>query len=166
MNTLTNKLSNGNEIIYQLIQDGENLPIAYHSETSKQLIQVLEYARKNKTRIKVYLGDPKTGKNWNEENDTMGYIGLIRGTNARFPILVNNARSFGGGSIMDNCIVKIRESKGKRVLYQCANFQASNVEIKEGSNVEGYTHEVFINNSLYSRHKSLISAERLKAKMI
>lgn len=96
MNTLTIEHGNGNLTTYQLIQDGNNLPIAYHVETSAKVIEVMERARKNKERVKIHFGDVTTGKDWNEENDTIGIIGLSRGKNARFPILLHNARSNGG----------------------------------------------------------------------
>lgn len=165
MTTLVIDRKNGNSTIYQLIPDGQNLPLAYHVETDKKVIDVLEYCRKNRIRIKLNYGDVQTGKSWNEEHDTMGYVSMSKGHEARFPILVNNCRSYGGGSLMDNCILKIQESKGKKVLYQAPNFQPSTFEIKEGSDKEGYTHELFINGSLYSRHKSLKSAQLLQKKL-
>jgi hypothetical protein len=123
MKHLTINHSNGNSTTYQLIEDGGNLPIAYHAETPANIIEVMERARKNRTRIKLSYGDINTGKDWNEEFDVTGYIGLSKGYEARFPILVHNARSMGGGSILDHCIVKIKESKGKIVLFQAANYQ-------------------------------------------
>jgi hypothetical protein len=173
MTTLVIDHKNGHSTTYQLIQDGQNLPLAYHVETDKRVIDALEYCRKNRLRVKINYGDVATGKSWNEEHDTMGYVSMSKGHEARFPILVHNARAYGGGSLMDNCILKIQESKGKRVLFQAANFQPSTFEIKECSEVQnfndeqlqGYTHELWINGELYSRHKSLRSAELLKKKL-
>ena len=43
------------------MEDGQNLPIAYHEETPKEVINALEFARKNRIRVKLYFGDVKTG---------------------------------------------------------------------------------------------------------
>lgn len=164
MRTLTIDHKNGHSTTYQLIEDGNDLPIAYHVETPQNLINVLERARKNRQRIKLYLGDPKTGKDWHEEHETVGYIGLSRGTEARYPILVYNERSYGGGSLMDNCIVKIKEAKGKCVLYKVANYQAPVIDIVP-SDLSEYQYNTNINGQLHGRHKSLKSAQICKAKL-
>jgi len=165
MNILTIDHKNGNFTNYQLIDGGKDKPIAYREKTPKEVISVLERCRKNRTRIKVNLGDILTGKSWNEENMTFGYIGLSRGKDAYFPILVNNSRSMGGSLLMDDNILQIKESKGSRIIYQSKNFIPSIIEIKNGSDIPEYTHEVWVNNKLYSRHKSLKSAEILKRKI-
>ena len=60
MKTLTINYNKGNVITYKLMEDGQNLPIAYHEETSKEAINALEFARKNRIRVKLYFGDVKT----------------------------------------------------------------------------------------------------------
>jgi hypothetical protein len=76
-NTLTHDHGNGNKTTYNLIQDGDNLPIAYNIDTLEGVVKVLETVRKNKTRIKIYLGDKNTGRDWGEECDTVGYVGTV-----------------------------------------------------------------------------------------
>lgn len=122
MKTLSIDHNNGNSTKYQLIEDGNNLPIAYHIETSKEVIEVLENARKGRIRIKLALGDTKTGKDWGEVHDISGRIGLSKGSDARYPILVYNSRSYGGGAILDHCIVKVQVANGGKVLYQAKNY--------------------------------------------
>ena len=165
MKTLTINYNKGNVITYKLMEDGQNLPIAYHEETSKEVIHALEFARKNRIRVKLYYGDVKTGRDWCEENDTIGYIGLSRGTDARYPILVYNNRSYGGGAILDHCILKIRETKGGRVIYQAQNYNAPEVQIQH-SDLAGYAYNTIVNGNLYGRHKTLKSAELLKNKLL
>ena len=118
METLTIDHKNGHKSEYKLLLDQNNLPIAYHLETNDKVVNTLEYARKNNIRIVVDLGDTKTGESWNEEYAISGYVGLSRGTKARFPILVYNNRSSGGGGLLDHCIIGIYTSKGKKPLYQ------------------------------------------------
>lgn len=149
-----------------LIQEGNDLPIAYHEETPEQLIQELEKARKSRQRIKIYLGDPKTGKSWNEEHYTTGTIGLSRGTQARYPLLIATRRSTGGGTLMDDRILKLKVEG--RTVYTHPNFKQSIFEIKEAgplTKAGGYTHSLFIDGELYSNHKSERSAKLLLNKL-
>ena len=90
---------------------------SYNTETPNQLIEVLEAARKNKTRVIIDYGNTTTKQSWNETFDTTGYISRSTGR-IKVPILIHNIRSTGGGSILDNCILSVKESKGKKVLYQ------------------------------------------------
>lgn len=164
MKTLTIDHKNGNTTTYQLIEDNGNLPIAYRENTKKLVVDALEYCRKNRVRIKLTLGNIETGVSWNEEHDTMGYIGLSRGYNARYPILVYNKQSNGGGSILDNCILQIKESNGKRVFYKAKNYIQSFFTIKN-SQIDGYPHSVYINGELCSNHKTERAAKMLIKKL-
>lgn len=164
MKKLTINHSNGNSTTYQLINDNNNLPIAYHEETDSKVISTMEYCRKNGIRVKFILGDIVTGKSWNEENDTIGYIGLSKGKDARYPILIYNERSLGGICILDNCILQIKDSKNSKVFYTAQNYKPSTFEIKD-SKTEGYTHSLYVNAELYSNHKTERAAKLLIKKL-
>ena len=174
MNTLTIDHNNGHKTTYKLIDSNKPMPIAYHLETNYKLVNTLERIRLNRQRVRIYLGDIKTGKCWNEEHCIFGYVGLSKGTKAYYPILVINENSSGGGSLLDHCIIKIKESKGDRVLYQAENFQQPVIEIKPVnlapielgvSHSPEYTYSLYIDGELYSNHTTLKQAERLKKKM-
>lgn len=94
----------------------------YNSNTAYQVIQVLEQCRQNRTRIILDYGDTQTGKSWGEIHDVCGYVGRSTGSQ-KIPILVFNSRSYGGGAILTHCIVSIKTSAGKRVLYQHPTYQ-------------------------------------------
>jgi hypothetical protein len=164
MKKLTIDHKNGHSTTYQLIEDGNNLPLAYKIATSKKVIEVLERCRKNRIRVKLNYGNIQTGKSWNEEHDTIGYVSMSKGYEARFPILVYNERAYGGGSLMDDNVLKITESKGSRVLYEAENFQLSTFEIKESTEA-GYTHSLYIGGELYSNHKTERAAKMLLKKL-
>jgi len=139
--------------------------ISFSEGTPKEVMDILINCRTFKTRLKFTYGDNETGRNWNEENDTTGYVGLSTGFN-RVPLLIANSRSDGGGTILTDRIIRIQESNGGRVLYQASNFQAGTYEIVESDLKDmGYTHNMLINGELYSRHKTLVSAERLVKKL-
>jgi len=137
---------------------------SYHAETSQDVINVLESVSNNpRKRVRIYFGDVATGRCWNEEHDIFGYIGRSTGT-TKIPLLIANKRSYGGGALLDHCIIKIKESKGNRVLFQATNFQQPICEIKESTET-GYTHSLYINGELYSNHKSLKAAQILQKKL-
>ena len=74
MKTLETKHSNGITTKYQLIEGNKDMPIAYHLETSAEVIQALESARQSRTRIRVYLGNAITGECWIVKNMTFSGI--------------------------------------------------------------------------------------------
>ena len=132
----------------------------YNEKTPQAVINVLEAARVTKTRIKVYFGDIKTGKDWCEVNDTAGYVGRSTG-NHKIPILVSKINSYGGGALLDGCIVKIRESKGSKVLYTAYNYQAPKLELKQ----VGSLTELYVNDTHYSTHDTPEVANRLMKRL-
>lgn len=93
----------------------------YDERTSGKIIEVLENAGQNNTRIMLEYGDVETGKGWGDTYDVTGYIGRSMGP-IKIPILVHNARSSGGGGILDHCIVNIVTAKGKANLYSHPSY--------------------------------------------
>lgn len=90
---------------------------SYDPQTSDKVIEVLEHCRKNNIRIVLDYGDVNTGKSWGDIYGITGRIGRSMGP-TKIPILLYNRRSMGGGSILDHCIIGIKESRGGRVLYK------------------------------------------------
>jgi hypothetical protein len=99
------------EIKYKVI-DGTS----FKENTPDNLCNLLNELRENRTRIVVDYGNVKTGKSWEEVYDISGYIGRSTGS-IKIPLLVHNSRSFGGGSLLDDCILSIKTSKGKKEIY-------------------------------------------------
>jgi len=96
---------------------------SYNEGTPKKVIQVLEKVKYDGTRIKLDYGTD--GKSWGEYYDITGTIGRSTGT-VKIPLLIHNSRSTGGGGILTDRIIQIKESRGGRVLYQCDNYQPFN----------------------------------------
>jgi hypothetical protein len=88
----------------------------YNINTNDKVIEVLERCRMNKTRIVVDYGNVETKESWNEVYNITGYVGRSNGS-IKAPLLIFNNRSLGGGCILTDCILSIKESKGKRVLF-------------------------------------------------
>lgn len=159
MKTITENHGNGNSTKYKITESGT----AYHFKTPQKVIDILERARYRETRLRIYLGDSKTGIDWVEENSVVGTIGRSTGT-IKIPLLILTKRSIGGGAILDHCIVKIKDQDTKEVLYQHPKYKTPIIEIKE-SDLPQYEKALYVNGKLYSRHKTELSAKRLKTKL-
>ena len=88
----------------------------YHDRTPHAVISILETARANGTRLKLFYGDVKTGRLWGDVET--GYIGRSPGPE-KIPLAVYNRRSSGGPGILEHCIVRIETTTG-RLLYDRA----------------------------------------------
>jgi hypothetical protein len=146
---------------YQLVND-----TAYSMDTPEKVIEILEWSRDSETRLILDYGDTKTGKSWHETNDIIGHVGRSTGS-IKIPLLIQTARSMGGGGILDGCILRIRDAKTKNVLYKAPNYQQDHILIEPtpGNTETGYTHKVTVNGELFSRHKSERSAKMLLIKI-
>ena len=120
----------------------------YHAETPEEVREAIERLVHLDRRVRLFWGYRKTGKCWNEENDVCGTISRSTGS-IKVPILINNSRSMGGGALLDHCILKIVETRTGRVIYQAKNFKQPTTRI-EPSKEKGYTHSLFIDNTLYA----------------
>jgi len=83
--------------------------------TPEEVKQILLSELNSNNRLRLFFGDVETGKDWNEEHDTIGYIRCSTGETPIL-LLINNKRSSSGGAILTHCIIKI--IKGNKVLYQ------------------------------------------------
>lgn len=91
---------------------------SYNSKTTDKMCQLLEKLRQDHTRVRFHWGDVKTGEDWGDIYDVSGTIGRSTGI-YKIPLLIQTARSLGGGAILDHCIVKITyTTKPKKVIYQ------------------------------------------------
>ena len=94
----------------------EHKGIYFYEGTPIEVCDTLIKAKESKTRVVLDYGDIKTKQSWGDVYDITGYIGRSTGTKPML-LLIHNSRSTGGGSILTDCILSIKESKGKRVLY-------------------------------------------------
>lgn len=102
----------------------------YHPDTPPQVKRVIDShlpARQqgHGQRLRFHYGDNKTGQAWGDTET--GYVGRSTGS-VKIPLVVNNARSMGGGGILTHAVVKIEAAKKNRggqhdVLYQHPKFK-------------------------------------------
>jgi len=57
-------------------------------------------------RVRLFYGDPETGRDWGEENDVTGYVGLSTGT-VKAPLLLASRRSTGGTAISVDRVLRM-----------------------------------------------------------
>jgi len=99
---------------------GRDLGTWFTPGTPQNVKSLLEGLRQSKTRVSILYGDGETGMAW-EEREISGTIGRSMGP-IKTPLLIANRNSRGGEALLTDCIVRIRESAGKRVLYQHPTF--------------------------------------------
>lgn len=103
---------------------------AYDEKTSDAVILVLDKYLQGRRdqRIRIFYGDTATGRDWNEEHQVIGYIGLSTGM-FKIPLMIANANSSGGPALLDHCIVKITVDKS--TVYKHPNYQANDFMIED-----------------------------------
>ncbi len=161
--TNTIEITKGNFITYKNV--GNN-GIWFHQETPDEVCRIINALYVSKTRVKIYCGDVTTGKAWIEENDTTGTIGKSHGGTISIPLLIERIKDGGGHGILDHCIVGIRKTGNNKFLYRHPKLQTPQVEIREGSDLPGYTHETWVNDQLFGRHRSIRSAQACQKRLI
>jgi hypothetical protein len=157
------KPGNGHEIEYKKLGG-----VYYHVATPDAVVRALEQARSSRQRVRIYLGDTKTGRDWLEEHDVEGYIGNSTGP-LKVPRLIPSRRSLGGPALLDHCIVRVKWTTGG-ILYQHPSYHTGTLTIRQiGPNEEihgekllalGYSHAVDVDGRSHANFKSLKAAER------
>lgn len=126
--------------------------------TDPNVAYILESARSSDQRLRIFLGDTETGRDWMEEFDVIGTIGRSTGA-MKTPLLLNNKSSSGGGAILTDCIVKIVDVASKRTLYQHPKYQTPEISIAPCSGFKDFSHEATANGKTSGRFKSEAHAE-------
>lgn len=130
----------------------------FNPETDIEVMKVVSGLNcyNSRQRVRLFLGDTKTGKCWNEENDVCGYIGRSTGK-IKIPLLINNVNSSGGPGILTHCIVAIYTTSG-RCLYKHDKLDFGLWETS-GELFEDYTQAVYCNKELIARFKTYKQAD-------
>lgn len=127
--------------------------------TPSKVCTILNDCYNSGSLIKVYLGDTVTGKAWNEENDIIGTVGRTTGI-YKVPLLVAPGEC-GAPSLLDHCIVAIKDVMTGEYLYTHATFHTSVITIGP-SKEPGYKYSTFTDGEIYGNHKTLADALKVK----
>ena len=146
----------------------------FHDDTPDDLCRIIDALIESprETRVRVFLGDKDTGRDWGEENDVTGYFGRSTGPR-KVPLLINNRRSMGGPAVLDNCILKLKVNGGQD-LWTADNYVPpvwwsgllpEPLEENGKRYITGVwrreLHQAEEEKELYSQHTTLESAARL-----
>lgn len=145
----------------------------YHDTTAPEVVELLEAAKASGSRVRLFLGDVKTGKQWMDEFGVCGTVGQSTGPHA-IPLLICNSRSLGGGGILTDCIIRLIINGRER--YRHPKYQEPVFTIREIKPDEmvswhvskpkkslvsmGYTHGVDVDGENHANFKSLKQAQR------
>lgn len=77
----------------------------YHAETPAEVVSALERARLAGKNVRLFYGDPSTGRDWLEENDVAGRLSRSMGP-LKVPLLISPGRD-GGDALLDHCVVRL-----------------------------------------------------------
>ena len=130
----------------------------FHSETPDAVKTVLENAMATRDRLRIWYGDTTTGQAWDEEQDVVCYIGRSTGEKP-IPLSISNARSTGGGAILDHCIVRIDRIRDRKTLYSHPSFNAGQWTTA-GSDMPGYAENAIKSGAIVARFKRTGQAQR------
>lgn len=116
----------------------------------------LEAYRKSGSKVRLFFGNPETGKDWLSEWDVVGRIGRSMGP-LKVALLVP-AGEDGGGAILTSNVLRIVDFSTKREVYRHANYKAPTFEVKAGAE-PGYPHEVWVDGKPHARLKTRAKAD-------
>lgn len=129
----------------------------FDKNTPEAVVNILlRYMHDMNVRIRLFYGDTKTGKDWCEEYDTMGYVGGSTGK-VKIPILINNRKSWGGGAILTGSIVRI--TIDKKDVYRHPKYHIGKVELKP-SGYADVPYGVWIDGKNHANFKTPIQAQK------
>jgi hypothetical protein len=85
----------------------------YHEATHPRVVQWLETSRERRQPVRLFYGEPGTGRNWHSEHDVCGIVSRSMGP-VKIPIMLSRRNSSGGSGILDHCVMGIitRDSNG------------------------------------------------------
>jgi len=129
----------------------------FNDDTSEELRSIICRLNDTRERVRVFYGDIKTGIAWPEENDVVGRIGCSTG-GSKIPLLIPNARSHGGGGLLDGCIVAIYGTSGRKI-YAHPTF-CTGIWGVTGPVNNGYVEAVSHNGKLHAQFKKAGQAAR------
>ena len=116
---------------------------SYDKDTDPEVMRIFSKYMHAGIRIRIFLGYKETGIEWNEECDTMGYVGRSSGK-YKVPILLKTGLSSGGGAVLTAHILKITLDGIE--IYKHPNYKPSSYTKR--CDLDG-TFEVYINNVLH-----------------
>ncbi|MBK6616636.1 hypothetical protein [Ottowia sp.] len=131
--------------------------------TNPALTVLLEQWRLSGRRVRLFMGDSETGRDWMEEYDLVGRIGRSCGT-MKVPLLVPSGED-GGGAILTSCVVRVLDAQTLQELYRHPKYQAPKLVVVP-DNASGYKFRVDREGVTHARFKTNNAARGYVAFML
>lgn len=137
-------------------------------DTPAAVRRVLEECCASKARVRLFFGDPETGRRWLEEDDVLGRVSATRGP-IKLPLLLLSSCPSDGIAISDRNILRITRVRDGVDLYRSPLFQVPNVEVVRGAKghsgwtvlYEGEPCVTFVTEGPARRLAALLSGNRI-----
>lgn len=105
--------------------------------TPLEVRRVLENCREHGNRIRIWYGNALTGESTLDEFDIQGRVGRSTGL-TKVPLLLRNATSSGGGSILTSIVVRIDDISSRQTLYKHPLFNLPGMSVTARRDNGGY----------------------------
>ncbi len=124
----------------------------------------------NGQRLRLFLGDPVSGRDWCEENDVVGFIGRSCGI-MKVPLLIEPlidqwgdlVSASGGGAILTSNILRIIDVDTLDELYRATNYQTPELTFCHDSKNAEYPFWVRRDADTLAHFRSRVEAEQFVA---
>lgn len=107
--------------------------------TPTKVRRVLEAARESGDILRIFLGDPETGRDWCEENDVVGFVGRTGGIK-KCLILLEPLKEYGdvcpagsGSMISTDHVLRIANVTTNEELYRHEKYELPQIVITEAA---------------------------------
>jgi len=130
----------------------------YDPRTPEPVCRILDSYLRSRARLRLFLGDEETGRDWLEENDVIGTIGRSMGP-IRIPLLIANSRNSGGGALLSRCVVRLIDVASKRELWRHPRYHQPTLKLVSGLD-EGYAEAVLADGKCHAQFRKSGSGAR------
>lgn len=135
----------------------------FDARTPAGVRKALERYRLAGMRVRIFLGDSESGRDWLEAHDVVGWIGRSMGP-MRVPLLLGSGQT-DGSAILVNNIVRIVDVFTNREVYRHPDYHLPLMELTEAADYDkplGYTHCVKVEQNgeleTFANFKSMYDA--------
>ncbi len=161
------KVERGSMEAYELYQralaemkaKGIRSPTWFAEGTSPKVIRVLEQCRNSGNTVRVWFGDPATGRDELSQFEVYGRSGRSGGT-IRAPLLCTE--TYGGGMIFTDRILRIVDVRSRKELYRHRKWHLPEIELRPNpdpsTRAEGYAVEALVEGRTYARFRDTADA--------
>lgn len=140
-------------LIDVLARHSYRTPTWFHPDTPVELQAILERCRENRTPVRCFFGNPKTGRDSLEEFNVTGRVGRSTGI-LRIPLLVPDG-DCGGDSLSSERVVKLVATRSGRVLWQHAAYHIPQLALVPDESHPGITWRLDVDGQCQARYRDI-----------